>query len=117
MFMGTVCHLPVFTKGGGLWYVVDPNFGYIIGFVAAAYIAGFINKKTKIFKMVLIFTLASFSVLVMGSVYAGIVLSIVSPIPIWDVFWFYFVLFLPSDILKSVLATVIYKSLKNTNLF
>jgi len=114
VFMGTVCYLPVFTKGGGLWYVLEPTFGYILGYIAAAFIAGFINKKTKIYKMVLIFTLAAFSVLVIGSIYAGIVLSITSPVPILDIFWGYFVLFLPSDLLKAVLATVVYKSLKNT---
>ncbi|MCL1900785.1 MAG: biotin transporter BioY [Firmicutes bacterium] len=117
MFMGTVCYLPVFTKGGGLWYVLEPTFGYILGYIIAAFIAGFIDKKTKTVKIGLIFTLAAFSVLVIGSIYAGIVLSITSPIPVWDIFFSYFVLFLPSDILKAVLATVVYKSLKNTGLF
>ncbi|MCI8623048.1 MAG: biotin transporter BioY [Provencibacterium sp.] len=32
--------LPVFTKGGGLWYIFEPSFGYIIGFVLAAWFIG-----------------------------------------------------------------------------
>ena len=32
--------LPVFARGGGIGYVVQPTFGYIIGFVPAAFITG-----------------------------------------------------------------------------
>ena len=32
--------LPVFTAGGGLQTVLHPTFGYIVGFVAAAWVAG-----------------------------------------------------------------------------
>lgn len=37
--------LPVFTEGGGLMYVFKPTFGYLIGFMAAAFFIGkFIEK-------------------------------------------------------------------------
>ena len=29
--------LPIFTEGGGLWYVLKPSFGYIIGFCIGTY--------------------------------------------------------------------------------
>ncbi len=32
--------LPVFTGGGGVGYVLQPTFGYIIGFMLGAYITG-----------------------------------------------------------------------------
>lgn len=32
--------LPVFTAGGGIYYVLKPSFGYILGFIAAASVAG-----------------------------------------------------------------------------
>ena len=32
--------IPVFTAGGGIFYVLKPSFGYIIGFIFSAYIAG-----------------------------------------------------------------------------
>ena len=39
--------LPIFSEGGGLWYVFKPSFGYIIGFAVAAYVNGKIaNAKT-----------------------------------------------------------------------
>lgn len=31
---------PVFAKGGGLHYVLEPSFGYILGFVAGAWVCG-----------------------------------------------------------------------------
>ena len=34
--------LPVFTQGGGLGYVLNPTFGYIVSFIAGAWLAGFL---------------------------------------------------------------------------
>ena len=45
--------LPIFTEGGGLWYVFKPSFGYIIGFCLGTYVTGRIAehlKKKKIFR-------------------------------------------------------------------
>jgi len=33
--------IPVFTGGGGLQYIVNPTFGYIAGFIAGAFTAGY----------------------------------------------------------------------------
>ncbi|WP_312461130.1 biotin transporter BioY, partial [Proteiniclasticum sp.] len=32
--------LPIFTGGGGIGYVLTPTFGYLMGFIAAAFIVG-----------------------------------------------------------------------------
>lgn len=37
--------LPIFTNGGGPAYVLFPTFGYMIGFVLAAFAAGHISRK------------------------------------------------------------------------
>lgn len=37
--------LPVFTQGGGITYVLQPTFGYLIGFALAAFIIGFIIER------------------------------------------------------------------------
>ena len=39
--------LPVFTAGGGISYVFQPTFGYLLGFVLAAAISGLIVEKFK----------------------------------------------------------------------
>ena len=36
---------PVFTGGGGLSYVLQPTFGYLLGFIAGTYITGTIAEK------------------------------------------------------------------------
>lgn len=37
--------LPVFTMGGGFSYVLQPGFGFLLGLVPAAAVAGFLRKK------------------------------------------------------------------------
>jgi len=37
--------LPVFAMGGGFSYVLQPSFGFLLGLVPAAYIAGLLQKK------------------------------------------------------------------------
>lgn len=44
MFIGLI-GLPVFTAGGGIYYVLKPSFGYILGFIVAAAVAGLIAGK------------------------------------------------------------------------
>lgn len=36
--------LPVFTGGGGLGYLAEPTFGYIIGFILGAYLVGYLKE-------------------------------------------------------------------------
>ncbi|NEO33934.1 MAG: biotin transporter BioY [Symploca sp. SIO3C6] len=33
---------PVFTQGGGIGYLKEPTFGYLIGFIAGAWVCGFL---------------------------------------------------------------------------
>ncbi|WP_082235422.1 biotin transporter BioY [Halobacillus massiliensis] len=44
LFVG-LAGLPVFTQGGGLAYVLQPTFGYLIGFCAGAYAIGFMIER------------------------------------------------------------------------
>ena len=46
IFMGLI-GLPVFTSGGGFAYVVQPTFGYILGFAAGAFVAGALCGRGK----------------------------------------------------------------------
>lgn len=42
-----LCGLPIFAAGGGLNYIVKPSFGFLIGFIVAAWVSGFISCKLK----------------------------------------------------------------------
>ena len=44
LFLG-LAGLPVFTKGGGPGYVLQPTFGYLLGFLVAAVAVGFLSRK------------------------------------------------------------------------
>ena len=67
MVLGLV-GLPIFSEGGGCWYVMKPSFGYIIGFCIGTYVTGLIAERMKE-KMVPRYMLANFIGLLI--VYAG----------------------------------------------
>ena len=53
--------IPVFTAGGGIFYVLKPTFGYILGFILAAVVAGLLtNKQGLPFWRYLVAALAAF---------------------------------------------------------
>lgn len=39
--------LPVFAQGGGLEYLSEPSFGYLLGFIPGAWICGFLAFQTR----------------------------------------------------------------------
>ena len=40
--------LPVFTQGGGISYIKEPSFGYLLGFVPGAWLCGFVAFRTPL---------------------------------------------------------------------
>jgi biotin transporter BioY len=44
LFMG-LAGIPWFSRGGGISYIFSPTFGYILGFVLAAYLVGYLAEK------------------------------------------------------------------------
>lgn len=70
--------LPVFSLGGGLGYVTQPSFGFIIGFIPGAFISGFFYSKLIIkpyLKTFLSFSAGTFIVYVIGILYMYIILK------------------------------------------
>jgi biotin transport system substrate-specific component len=47
--------IPIFAHGGGPGYVLQPTFGYLLGFVCGAYIIGNITEKCDSLKRSLLF--------------------------------------------------------------
>lgn len=108
--------LPIFTEGGGLGYIFKPTFGYIIGFCIASYVTGKIANKepNPTYKKVLA---ANFTGLVivyaMGMLYYYVICNYIinTPIAIWPLFLYCFVLAVPGDILLCILSAYLYKRL------
>ena len=101
--------LPIFSEGGGLWYVFKPSFGYIIGFAVAAYVNGKIaNAKTHPSYRRLLGAnfLGLFIVYAFGMIYYYVISNFYlnSPIGVGALFLYCFVLAVPGDIVLCIVA-------------
>lgn len=45
IMLGLTPWFPVFAKGGGLSYLQEPSFGYLLGFIPAAFVCGYLAFK------------------------------------------------------------------------
>ncbi len=98
--------LPVFAGGkGGLGHLIGPTGGYLIGFVPAVAIIGFITEKTKgkLFFGCLALLLATAIVYFCGVSW----LSVVTNMTLAKAFMVGMVPFLPGDLVKIIAALVI----------
>ena len=101
--------LPIFAAGGGLAYIVRPSFGYLIGFIAGAYVTGIICEKTNEIaakKYVLAVLSGLLATYMIGLGYKYIILNYYTGTPItWKlVLLSCFPLDLPGDLFLSFLA-------------
>ncbi len=109
--------IPIFAGGGGIFYVLRPSFGYLIGFIVGTYVTGRIANVVSAPSLGRILA-ANFAGL--GIVYAfGIVYFYIASnlwteggaISIGTCLLYCFVLAVPGDIVLCVLAAVLGKRL------
>lgn len=109
--------IPVFTEGGGIFYVLKPSFGYLIGMAIGTFICGLIarsGKKLSYFRMVA------------GSLTAMLIVDVLGVLYMYLMYNFYLgtemtflkalyagvAVFLPTDVMWCFLASLIaYKLL------
>ncbi|WP_394915756.1 biotin transporter BioY [uncultured Robinsoniella sp.] len=109
--------LPIFSEGGGFGYIFKPSFGYIIGFAAASYVTGYMAGKAGSLHMGRILA-ANFTGLAIvygvGMVYYYFISNFVidTPIGLWPLILYCFILAVPGDICLCFLAAFIAKRLK-----
>ena len=95
--------LPIFAEGGGIWYVLKPSFGYIIGFALGSLVTGLMVEKLKNLTMGRL-RAANFTGLAIvyacGMIYYYIICNFVigTPIAFWPLFLYCFLLAVPGDI-------------------
>lgn len=105
--------LPVFTKGGGIGYIVSPTFGYLIGFIAAAYIIGKAVEKMENnirFAGVLAATLLGMIVVyIIGVSYMYLIVNVYlgKSITLAKAVWTGALIFIPTDMLSAVLCSLL----------
>ena len=108
--------LPVFAQGGGIGYLFQPSFGYIIGFAVGALVTGNIaNKKNRPgFRRLLAANFSGLAIVYLfGMVYYYLISDwyLGTPIGLWPLFLYCFILAVPGDILLCVVGAVIGKRL------
>ncbi|MBU3217019.1 biotin transporter BioY [Clostridium estertheticum] len=104
--------VPVFTEGGGIGYIFKPTFGYLIGFIVAAYVIGKIREKVLELNFVkTIFTLLSglFFVYLFGVIYLYISYNLYlgKNISFYFAFFYGFVICIAGDLVLTVFAAYI----------
>lgn len=108
--------LPIFTQGGGLGYVFQPTFGYIIGFVFGGYITGKIAGKelTPTYKRLFAATGAGVAIIYLfGMIYFYICNNYMLNIPlgIGTTLLYCVVMVIPGDLITCALAILLAKRL------
>lgn len=111
-----LCGVPIFTQGGGPSYVLQPTFGYLIGFLIGTFVTGLIVHKVPqpSIKRLLV---ANFSglliVYTLGIIYYFFIAKFYTNTyeGVWSLFLYCFLLPIPGDILICIVCAFIGKRL------
>lgn len=108
--------LPIFTGGGGITYVLQPTFGYIVGFIICAYTTGLISERLK--PTLLNYTIAAVSGLIILHIigvpyYYFISHNVINNnLSFSQIFLFCFVYTFPFDFILSIISARLALRLK-----
>ncbi len=103
--------LPIFSGGGGIGYILMPNFGFIIGFLIATVIMSVITQKLKYSKLwqYIVISLIGIAVIyIIGILYFGFIINVYNKGD-YSAIWFVqtvFLPFLPKEIICILLASL-----------
>ena len=108
--------VPIFTMGGGLSYVFQPTFGYLLGFIIGAYIVGVLAWKNPLPTVQYLFcsALAGLAAIyLIGTAYCYWISTFVlgTSLAFWPLLFSCCILPLPGDLLLCMLAAHIGKRL------
>lgn len=108
--------IPVFTKGGGIGYIFQPTFGYLIGFMIGAYVTGKIVEKYEkpTFMNILFAGLAGLSIVYIAGVpYFYFISNLVinNPIGAKAIMMYGLIMCLPGDIFTCIVCALVGKKL------
>lgn len=104
--------LPIFSQGGGLGYVFQPSFGYLIGFILGAWVTGAMARRgTGLPSMgrLLGANLAGLAVVYLcGMAYCWVVTNyyLDTPLGLWPLLLYCFLLAVPGDLFLCVVGAM-----------
>lgn len=108
--------LPVFAQGGGIAYVFQPSFGYLLGFAAGAYATGALANRVPrpgFGRLLAANFLGLAIVYLFGMVYYYLISNFYlgTPMGLWPLFLYCFLLAVPGDIVLCILGAALGKRL------
>ena len=101
--------LPIFTAGGGLGYVFQPTFGFLLSYIPAAFVIGLIAGKSALRRRIALACAAGLAVIyLVGLPYMGLILNVYlgKDMGVAAILWAGMLPFLPWDVVK-IAATVV----------
>ena len=108
--MAGLAGAPIFIKGGGVWYIFEPTFGFLLGFAAAVLVSDAIAVRAKgKFSKYILASLAFIAVLyAVGLPYLYCIVKFYMGVslPVGKLLTAYFLVFLPNDVLSCAVAAV-----------
>ena len=102
--------LPVFSnspeRGVGLIYFIGPTMGYLIGFLFAVFLSGYLDLKKNIFIIFFKLLLSVSVIYILGLIWLGILIG-------WDkpILELGAIPFLPAELLKILILTLLTKKI------
>ncbi|MHB8963670.1 MAG: biotin transporter BioY [Saccharofermentanales bacterium] len=110
--------LPVFTAGGGIFYVFKPTFGYLIGFLLAAVAVGYLvfRAKTKSFVRMSLSGMIGIIIIYTSGIGYMLLLSVFytrTPSSLASLFTLNFALTIFSDLFKCAVAAFLAVRLRD----
>lgn len=106
--LGGLAGIPWFARGGGIAYLLQPTFGYLIGFVFAAFIIGYLAEKgwdRNFIRCALIMILGNIIIYFFGLLWLGRFTGYANVLAKG------FYPFIIGDLLKIILAIIVLSSL------
>lgn len=108
--------LPIFAGGGGISYVLQPTFGYLIGFCVGSGVTGAIANRVprpSLKRLLAANFTGLFLVYLFGMVYYWMILQFYTgtEIGFWTLFLYCFLLAVPGDIVLCITAALLGKRL------
>ena len=107
--------LPVFTMGGGIGYVMQPSFGFLLGLIPTAWVIGRLTEKENGRWRIALACLAGLAVLyLIGLPYMYLIMKLYlhKSITVWTAIKAGMLVYLPGDAVKIALTVLLYKPLR-----
>ena len=103
--------LPVFTMGGGLSYVLQPSFGFLLGIIPAAAITGALGGEPR--RVVPACAAGLAAMYLIGVPYMGAVLNLYmgKGLSVWTIVKTGLLIYLPGDALKVMAVAAVAPTL------